>query len=166
MPYRKIDFSPPFVQQVGDIFPIDFAAGKIFQLRAGAVIAERHLALPGLSLGDNPPATFAGSVHSVVYYQETRPMTKTVTNVSVGGTGLVTFKFSDGQSRDVPTHADGVALADTLDVDGNLTENLLIAKAYRHSPDGTDLQAIVGSTATIDTAAANPVQFNFAPGIN
>lgn len=88
---------------------------------------------------------------------------KTVTGVSVAQSGIVRFNFSDGSQRELASgHSDGVALAVGLDANDQLAEDILIAKAYRHSPDGTALADVVGSTCTIDTAAEVPIQVNLS----
>lgn len=87
---------------------------------------------------------------------------KTAVAVSVAAAGTVRFDFSDGNQREIDNHAAGVVLANDLDANEQLAENVLIAKAYRHSPDGTALADIIGSTCTIDTAAENPIQTSLA----
>lgn len=90
---------------------------------------------------------------------------KTVTNVEVGPSGQVYFTFSDGSQREMAGHSAGLSVAQAIDADADLVERLLIAKAYRHSPDGTALADIIGSTIVIDTNAESPVQFNFSQAV-
>ena len=159
--WREVPLVPSFTAQAGDSVGFDPATQTAYVLRGGVRVAEWALVGPGTPL---PPSQFEGpqNLTRVIYFRSRHMAVKTCTGVSVGGSGSVTFKFSDGNQRELTNHAAGVELANDLDSNDALAENILIAKAYRHSPDGTALADVIGSTCTIDTAAENPIQTDLA----
>lgn len=75
-------------------------------------------------------------------------------------TGEITFEFSDGSGQNYGSWEDAVAVADSIDSDPTFAKRLLIMAAIRSSPDGSNLQAQVGSMVAIDGNAATPVLFS------
>lgn len=157
MPIRKYSLAVPMTRQTGDEFR--FVGKRIEQWVGAMKVDERDLSQEASVILEQPETFGAATVQSV-YLEQPMATSKTCTGVSVGATGIVRFTFSDGSQPEVPSHADGVQLASDLDANASLAENLLIAKAYRHSPDGTSLDDIIGSTVTIDTSADTPIQYN------
>lgn len=155
MPIRKHTVAEALVHQEGDGYA--HVGDTIQQIRSGLVIATQPIVATEI---------LASSDHvgqnSTLYFYEGFPMpvSKTVTGTSIGPSGVVRINFSDGNQRELAGgHAEGVDIADALDADGDYAERILIAKAYRHSPDGTGLNDIIGSTVTIDSSADVPIQF-------
>lgn len=155
---REFTVDPPFAHQGGDVYARE--GFTIRQIRNGAIVDTRTTVGTVLTaqvhVGDSQVTTF---------FEEMGPVTKTVTNVGVGAGTEVVFTFSDGNQRAVGSHALGVELANEFDADAAMAERALIAKAYRHSPDGTDIDAIIGSTITVDSYAETPIQFNLSQAV-
>ncbi len=164
MPIRKYTLPMPFSRLPGD--EIRIVGNRVDLIRGGLVVETWNLSSLASEL--LTAAAFVGGSEIDAFYLENRYMAlKTLTGWSVNETtGIVTAKFSDGNNIEIGTHADGVAMADALDANGGLAETILIATAYRHSPDGTALADAIGSTCSIDTAAtAHPIIFTPSDGI-
>jgi len=146
-------------RQPGDVY--DFAGGVLKQYRAGNLIAERTL---GAGLPFIPgPETGTGLLETVYFFQETKMpgIAETLTDVVQSQpSGIITAKFSGGENIEYPTFADLKTAVEALDTDGDVARKLLLLKLVRSSPDGSNLDALNGSTCTIDGNAATPVQFS------
>lgn len=73
--------------------------------------------------------------------------------------GSVTFHFSSGNSRELPNWAAAGGIADTLDADTPHAEDILIGKAYRSSPDGSNKTNQVGASVSVNLLADVPVVY-------
>lgn len=164
MPIRKYSLAVPFEWQTSDSLVMRGTVAE--QWRSGVKIDSRNLAAE-MSEQLIVPELVGGNVVQSIYVENRYMALKTLTGWQVNETtGIVTAKFSDGNNIEIGTHADGVAMADALDANGSLAETVLIATAYRHSPDGTALADAIGSTCAIDTAAAsNPIIFTPSPDL-
>lgn len=162
MSIRKYTLPTPFSRLPGD--EIRIVGNRVDVIRGGLVVQTWNLTSLASEL--LTAAAFVGGSELNSIFVESRYMAlKTLTGWQVNETsGVVTAKFSDGNQIEFGTHADGLAMADALDANGSLAETILIATAYRHSPDGTALADAIGSTCAIDTAAAsNPIIFTPSP---
>lgn len=157
--YRKLTIDPPFSIQAGDICPIDFATGTVFQLRGSSVIDQREVTLPGELIGALPPATSTGVFAEVIYFQESTVAGQSVSLVSVQlnqSTGSVTWNFSNGVSREYGSVEDAKSAVQSLDTQSQLAEDALILKTFRRSPDGTNLENMVGAAVSLNFDADVP----------
>lgn len=162
MPYRRIDISPPFTVAVGDLFPIDYGARKVFQIRGGLVIAERTIALPGVLIGETPPAMEVGSFESVLYFEVPKMPGQNVSCTKVQEnqtTGSVTFSFSSGNNIEYESWEAVGLVAESIDAEPAFAEKLLVAKAYRMSPEGANKTNQVGASVSVNGLADTPVVY-------
>lgn len=82
--------------------------------------------------------------------------------VSEGATGSVTFSFSNGNNIGLASWEDAGTKADDLDASASVSENLLIGKAFRASPDGANKTTQVGASVSINLLADTPVVYTEA----
>ena len=161
--WREIEVTPPLNRQPGDVY--EFTDGVLQQYRDGDLIEERMLG-PGVPFTPGVE-TGTGLLSTVYFFKARKTMAvATATNVTLAASGTLRYDFSDGSQRELAGGVvDAIALADALDSNVELAQNLIIAKSVRHSPDGTALADIIGSSCTIDTAAATPIQVAFTEDV-
>ncbi len=160
MPLRKNTTVAPLLHQDGDQYAR--SGNSIQQIRGGSVIATQPIArTEKLTVSDH-----VGPRPTSVFYEEYAVATaKTLTNVEVLGSGTVRITFNDNQVELSGGHTEGVQVADQLDANGQLAESIIIAKMYRHSPDGTALDDAIGSSVPIDSIADTPIVFTPSNGL-
>ena len=158
---RKVTVSPPLMRKPGDEFAL--VPGKIQQWRGGNLIAERTIDVLGSPVVTND---FFGTSIGHFYLEQVMGVSATITNVTINQvTGQINTVFSDGQGRQYSNWADFVAQRGGLDADNELCRSLLELRLLGVTPDGSNLDALNGSTVTIDRQAATPVQFSLTvPG--
>lgn len=152
----KFAFSPPMNEQPGDTFRI--VGNKLQQWRGGVKIDERLLQnsteLEGFEL-------IGGNQINGLYLEVTMPgqnvsCTKVIENQN---TGAVTFSFSSGNNSEFGSWEEVGVLADSVDTTPDLPEKILINKAYRASPDGSNKTTQVGASVSINGQADVPVVY-------
>lgn len=81
----------------------------------------------------------------------------TMVDASRGANGVVRFNFSNGTQREFAD--DAAALEDTkyIDTEPKVLEDALILKTYRNSPDGANLENMVGGSVSSDFTASIPI---------
>lgn len=85
----------------------------------------------------------------------------TLTNVTIGASGVVYLKYSNGTEKETSIAA-MEALADGLDANETLAEDILAAKLIRAQPVLDNPDALNGSTVSIDSAGSAPVIYTEA----
>lgn len=87
----------------------------------------------------------------------------TLTDVIVNQTtAVIRAKFSDGGELEFQDFASLLATVEDYDTATDHAKNLLLLALIRRSPDGSNLDALNGSSCTIDGQAATPVQFSLS----
>jgi hypothetical protein len=160
--WRSYALSPPFTVQSGDIAGVD---GDTVYIQRGSVrVKEWTISGPGTPIG---ATAFAGPelVNKLVLFREKKmpgqnvACTKVVENQT---TGAVTFTFSSGNNNEYADWDAVSAVADSLDADPTFAEKLLVAKAFRSSPDGANKTTQVGASVSINALADVPVVYTGA----
>lgn len=99
----------------------------------------------------------------VIYWRK-KPMPAaavTITNVTVNqASGVIRADFSDGTQNEFADFATLLSAVEDYDTATDHAKNLLLLALIRRSPDGSNLDALNGSSCTIDGQAATPVQFS------
>lgn len=156
MPIRKYTIADPLIHVAGDQYVR--VGDELRQMRGTTIVATRDLTEATKEVLTE--SDHIGPKETIHFYEEFAVATaKTLTNVSVAGSGAIIVTFNDNQVELSGGHADGVAMADALDANGSLAEQILIAKMYRHSPDGTGIEDAIGSSVLIDSQADTPIVY-------
>lgn len=165
MPYRELMLAPALPRSSvlpGDVFPIDFSNSQVMWIRGAAVLRTFAVTLPGANLGNTPPVPPNSPNVSIVYFQEVRmpgqnvSCTRVVENQT---TGAVTFNFSSGNNIEYPDWSAVGQVADSFDAVPDIAEKLLVAKAFRASPDGANKTTQVGASVSVNGLADTPVVY-------
>ena len=154
--WRTAPLSSPLTVQPGDRVEIDGTTAWLW--RNGYYIDSREI-------GESEPYTpeaFEGpqTLDRVVFYRSSRmaAVATTLTNVTIDPNGTVRVNFSDGSEREVSV-ASMEAIADGLDTNVTLAQDILLAKLIREQPSLDDPDALNGSTVSIDTQGATPIVY-------
>jgi hypothetical protein len=156
---------PPHTVLTGDYFEVDQTAQQIKHKRGTATVATYGASSwPGENLGEFPPYKPFAGVFKVVYPKEKRmPGTNVaLTNIRFGSGDAIIADFSNGNQRELPGGLPDLAsVANTVDTNDSLAEDILLAMAYRSSPDGANLGAMIGAQVAINCAngVADPVVY-------
>lgn len=107
-----------------------------------------------------------GDQHAItaIYWERKMPginlsLTEVIENQ---GTGAVTFRWSDGTESPVSSWSDLDDVADAIDADNSWLKKLLMAISKRRSPGGENKTTLVGSQASANLVAAEPITFTEA----
>lgn len=157
--WRQATLSAPLVTLPGDVLELD--GSTVWQKRAGYYINSSTISEPT----DYEPQPFELSqTISTVLFFEGKPMPAaavTLTDVSINqGTGTVTVNWSDGSSQEYASFESLVNAVDDYDTNTEHAKGLLLLALVRRTPDGSNMDALNGSSITIDGIAATPVQFS------
>lgn len=154
MPIRRYEVSPPFDHQAGDRYE---RAGKtVRQVRGGLTVATRAVTevVPLAAqwhVGGSSVNEFFEEFHMPGVVQTLVDVIKS------NATGVIRFKFADGTEREFPDFEALSAQAAYLDTEGETAQDMLILKTVRNSPDGANLENMVGGSVAIDFSANTPV---------
>lgn len=150
--------SPPFAFQAGDVFLLN---GYIYeQWRSGVKIDERNL----LQMSKAPlvePFHSGDDQITNLFLEKPMPGTNvSCTNVQENqATGAVTFSFSDDENLEIANWEAVGAIADTVDADGQMGRNILMGRAFRASPDGSNKTTQVGASVSVNLQADTPIAY-------
>lgn len=153
--FRQVAIQPlsllpgDIVQQVGN---------QLIVTRNGQVVATRDLTAESTSA----PLTIqdAQTVSKALFFKEypVAGVVVTLTNVSKNtSTGSVAFTFSNGSQRIFDSQEQGVSETNYIHTQPTMAEDMLIAKTFALSPDGTNLHQLVGVKCAVDINANQPV---------
>lgn len=159
--FRQIEFSPPLTLQVGD--EVLQVGSQLTVIRAGVVVATRTLS--GIGSVVDGPVQAEQEVSSVLYFRSYPVAGVIVTLIDViknNTTGTIRFKFANGSDREFPDFTSILSDASSISIEGidstpALAENMLILKTIRNSPDGANLENMIGASVAIDFNANVPV---------
>jgi hypothetical protein len=154
--YRRLPISPPFVMLPGDTIKLN---GSVIEQRRGTVIvATRTYTHPGPSY--EPGTTPAKRTISEVYFfEETNMPGKTAVLVDASrnnATGEIAFEFSDGSQLTYGSLQNALTAVEYLDSSIDVCHHALILKTIRNSPDGANLENMVGAQFVVDFNADRP----------
>lgn len=153
---------PPHTVLTGDYFEVDHTAHEIKHRRGESIVATYGAAIwPGENLGEFPPYRPFAGVFRVVYAREI-PMAGIATTLTDfqfnESTGAIDTTWSDGAGLSWPTIS---AMDDDLtpvDTDRLFLKRLILLDARRKNADISGMSAAIGTSGSIDGAAATPVQ--------
>lgn len=74
-------------------------------------------------------------------------------------TGVIIVDFSSGNQREFPNWEAVGEIAANIDSTPDLAENILLGKAYRASPDGTNKTTQQGASVSTNLLASEPVVY-------
>ena len=128
------------VTRAGHVVAVRLITGEV---EAAPVVAQQSEVLTRVLFFWRPPV--AGVVAT---------LTDVLKNTS---TGVLRFRFSNGNEREFTGGAQALSLTDYLDTSPGLAEDILIRKTLVNSPDETNVTTMVGGKCSIDMNANAPV---------
>lgn len=158
---HELPVDPPINNTLaGDRIEIVGSTLKVW--RGPTLIAERTLVLPGTTVESGViPAT---RDLTSVFYIEDRKMpgiTATNTNVAINETtGTIRFDFSNGDQREFQDLNALKSAVQKYDTDVSIAQDIVILKAIRNSPDGSNLTTMVGQGVSCDFNGTHPIVFS------
>lgn len=153
---NKYTISPPIVKQAGDIIKI---VGKTLeQWRDNVLIRSVNL---NEAEKLTEVETVGGEVISELFLEVGMPgqnvsMTQVRENQT---TGVIIVDFSSGSQLEFPSWEAVGEIAASIDSTSDLAEKILLGRAYRESPDGTNKTTQIGASVSTNLLAANPIVY-------
>lgn len=158
---QKATLSEPLDLQPGDSVAV--VGGTLTVTRDGRAI--RTINLNPISEQFTGFVPF-GNQHAItaIFWEKKMPgITNAITAVHRNtSTGVVTVAFSSGNSRELQDWNDAAQIADGIDASETLSENILIGRSYRMSPDGSNLTTQVGAQCSVNLLADQPIVYTEA----
>jgi len=154
--FRQIAISPPLSLQVGDVVLSDDLTLSV--IRGGVVVETRTIGATSAPV--DPAVDVAQTVSSLLFFRSfpVPGIIQTCTDVIVNqSTGVVRVKFANGDEREFATFTDMAAAVAYVDSDPELAQDMLIRKLVANSPDGANMENMVGGSISLDFFAATPV---------
>lgn len=152
---RRYTFNPPINRQAGDSF--ERAGRYLIQKRGVNIVGTWDLLqTPSQSVDDFEAS---GSSISTLYLEVNMPgQNVSMTNVRENqATGVIIVDFSSGTQLEFANWEAVGEIANNLDATPDLAEKILLGKAYRASPDGTNKTTQVGASVSVNLLANEPV---------
>lgn len=105
------------------------------------------------------PLADSVTISSLYFFKETKMPGSNIAlvDVTVGGAGSVTFKFSDGDQNEFSSWQAVIDSVADFDTAGSINKQLLIARTIARSPDGANKTNMVEGSCSINREAAIPV---------
>lgn len=154
--WRQSTLLTPFDDlQPGDTLEIA-ANNTIRQKRNGVTIAESQYSQPGALVGVSPIVS-PGTLETFYFFQEYKMPGLIETLVGVQRDGDSLFFNFDGAQLEFPSIAEALNVVGLLDTDPTTARHMLILKSIRNSPDGTNMETMVGASCSLDFQSATPV---------
>lgn len=155
--WQQVTLDAPLHLLAGDSC---IAVGSVLQVWRDGVLIETRTLTPGPIVSPNPVSSNR-TITELFYFKETKMPGQNValTRVQLNqSTGAVTFSFSNGNNREYGSVEDAMNASEIagLDSTGALAENALILKTFRNSPDGTNLENMVGGSVAVNFNADVP----------
>lgn len=155
----KFTIDPPIVKQAGDVITI---VGKRLEQWRGLVLIRSVDLTEPQKLTD--VAAVGGETIRELFLEVAMPgqnvsMTQVRENQT---TGVIIVDFSSGTQLEFPTWDAVGEIADSIDAVPELAEKILLGKAYRESPDGTNKTTQIGASVSTNLLAANPIVYTEA----
>lgn len=145
----------PVQIQIGDEVIRD--GNTITVLRNGTVVAVRTFGPASVA----PVVAQQNELISSVLFFRSNPVSGqsvVLTGVTESQSGVVTFKFSNGSSREFTEGWSQVgSLLGAMDTDPTLAEDILMLKSFRNSPDGTNKLSMLDVNCAVNFDAGTPI---------
>jgi hypothetical protein len=153
--FRQIVIDPPLALQVGDLVLSDDETLSV--IRGGVVVETRSTSAPSSPV--DPAVDVAQTVSSLLFFRSypVAGIIQTLTDVVVNPDNSLLVKFADGSSREFISFAEMQSNVAYVDSSATLAQDMLIRKIGINSPDGANLETMVGGSVAIDFNAATPV---------
>lgn len=153
--FRQAALNEPLAVAVGDT--VQVVGNQVIVSRNGSVIAVRLITgqIEAAPLGAERDEV----IDRVMFFWRPPVAGIIVTLTSViknQATGVVRFRFSDGSEREYANDAAAKAEVEYLDTEATTAQDALIHKTFRNSPDGTNLENMVGASFSVDFFADRP----------
>jgi hypothetical protein len=154
---NRFTIDPPIVKQSGDVITI--VGKRLEQWRDDVLLRVVDLTAPQ-KLTDI--ATVGGETISELYLEVGMiGQSVTMTNVRENqNTGAIIVDFSSGTQLEFANWEAVGEIAANIDSTSDLAEKILLGKAYRESPDGTNKTTQLGASVSTNLLAANPIVYN------
>jgi len=137
----------------GDVF-VEIAGG--FEQRRGASLVATFLKKNMTRTAPGGPLFIDSSSPFAFYVEEHMPgIVSTLVNVTRSG-DAATFHFAGGVSREFSSLAEALGEVEYLDASQVTSQDALILKTIRNSPDGANLENIIGASFSADFNANVP----------
>ena len=132
--------------------------GNTLQVWRAGVLTESRTLTTG-PVVELTPLAEAKTISELYFYKETKMpgINVALTGVTVGGTGAVTAKFSDGENTEFASWEDLKSSVADIDTDVGTARKILLALTVARSPDGADKTNMVGGSCGINREAVVPV---------
>lgn len=157
--YTEFTLESALVVQPGDVTRIE--GDKLRVYRDELLIDERDLI--GGNVLTEPPWDVERVFERVYVFVEGPKMPGTIatqTDVIVNqSTGTIRFKFADGSEREFESFAAAVTAVEKYDTSPEVVQDLTILRSLRNSPDGANLETMIGILCASDFTASQPVVF-------
>jgi hypothetical protein len=153
---NKYTFNPPLIKRAGDVFKIN---GKHLEQWRGTVLVRSAELIQPVEL--TSVATVGGETISTLYLEIGMPgQNVSMTNVRENQTtGVVIVDFSSGTQLEFESWGAVGDVANSIDSNSDLAEKILLGKAFRASPDGTNKTTQVGASVSTNLLASTPVVY-------
>lgn len=148
--------NPPLVKLAGDVVTIN--GRTLEQWRNGQIVRSIQLVQP------QPLETIqavGSETITTVYVEVGMPgQNVSMTNVRENQTtGVIIVDFSSGTQIEFASWADVGLVADAVDSTTDLAEKVLLGKAFRSSPDGTNKTTQIGASVSTNLLASTPIVY-------
>lgn len=153
--FRAVSLDSPVVVMPGDSCQV--VGNQLLIIRNGNVIATRNLTGPDVAA--SLEVTEQRLIESAIFFRR-KPVAgvvATLTGVHKAPSGIISFRFSNGNEIQFASGADAITQTDYLDTTTEVAEHVLIRKTMLNSPDETNLTTVVGGKCSIDFNANAPV---------
>ena len=153
---NKYTINPPIVKQAGDVIKI---VGRVLEQWRNNVLVR------SVNLSEAEKLTeiqsVGGEIISELFLEVGMPgqnvsMTQVRENQT---TGAIIVDFSSGTQLEFPNWEAVGEIAANIDSTSDLAEKILLGKAYRESPDGTNKTTQIGASVSTNLLAANPIVY-------
>lgn len=155
--WQQLTLDAPLHLLAGDVTVV---VANVLQVWRDGVLIETRAMTPGPAVEPTPVASDRVISELFIFKEPKMPgQNVALTRVQLNqSTGAVTFSFSNGNNREYGSVEDAKNASEIADMDttGALAENALILKTFRNSPDGTNLENMVGGSVAINFNADVP----------
>lgn len=155
--FKKASLSASLVIKAGDL--VQQVGNQIVVIRNGQVVSTANIS--ATTTVQPTAASHPDVINHVVFFRSNPVPGQSVVLQGVSenqNTGVVTFAFSNGNSREFSGGwSDVGSQLGVMDQDSVLAENILMLKSYRNSPDGTDKLTMVDVNCAVNFDAGTPI---------
>lgn len=153
---NRFTIDPPLVKLAGDVVAIN--GRTLQQWRDGQLVRSVNLVEPERL---ETVETVGSETITSLYLEVGMPgqnvsMTQVRENQS---TGVIIVDFSSGTQLEFANWEAVGEIAANIDSTSDLAEKILLGKAYRESPDGTNKTTQLGASVSTNLLAANPIVY-------